>query len=128
VASARTVVEGPVPPGLPPPQGEVALWSDDRERVELGVRTDRRALLVLNDMLASGWSAEVDGAPAGIVPTNYLVRGVWLEPGSHRVTFRYRTPLLAEGWLVALALVAGLTAWAAAARRRPAAGSGPTGA
>ncbi|HET9551918.1 MAG TPA: YfhO family protein, partial [Anaeromyxobacteraceae bacterium] len=119
VTTERTALEGPVPAGLSPPAGEVELRRDDRERVELGATTDRRALLVLNDMYASGWTAEVDGAPASIWPANYLARGVWLEPGRHRVVFTYRTPGLAVGVAIGCALALALGLWALAERRRP---------
>lgn len=100
VASGRSVVEGEVPAGYAPPGGEARIVRDEPVRVELEVRSDRRALLVLNDNLAAGWTANVDGRPAAILPANYLARGVWVEAGAHLVSFAYRTPLLREGWAV----------------------------
>jgi hypothetical protein len=116
--SGRTVLEGPVPDGLAPPRGSAAIASDRPERVEVAVEADRPALLVLNDVFAEGWKAEVDGRPARIWPANYLVRGVWVEPGVHRVVFSYRPPGLAAGLAAAAGLVVALAGWAAW-RRRP---------
>jgi hypothetical protein len=117
VATDRSVVEGPVPPAYSAPAGEVRIDVDEPSRVVLSARADRPALLVLNDIYTAGWTAEVDGAPAEIVPVNYLARGVWIRPGVHRVEHRYRTPWLRESW--ALLGVAALAAAGWAVRRRP---------
>jgi hypothetical protein len=50
--------------------------------------------LVLADSCFPGWTVEVDGRPAEIQCANYLVRGVELEAGPHRVRFVYRS-----GWV-----------------------------
>jgi uncharacterized membrane protein YfhO len=89
---------------------------DQPGRVDLSVRAESPGLLVLNDAFAPGWTAEVDGRPAAIHRANYLVRGVWLEPGAHGVRFEYRTPGLRLGLVVALGVAAALAAWVAARR------------
>jgi hypothetical protein len=118
VGERRTVVEGPAPAGYRPPRGEARLVGDRPERVELRTEADGPALLVLNDTLAPGWRATVDGAPAEILPANYLARGVWVPAGVHAVVFTYRTPGLALGIAVALAGAAALAATAAVRARR----------
>jgi hypothetical protein len=124
--SGRSVVEGALPPGYAPPVGQVRLAEDEGERVVLEATADRPALLVLNDAWAHGWTATVDGRPAAILPANYLVRGVWIGPGTHQVAFSYRTPWLREGLGLGLALLAGLMAWGLARRWAPrAAAAGP---
>lgn len=118
VGSARSVVEGPVPP-VHARGGEARVVADEPERVAVGVAVpgDLPGLLVLSDQQAPGWSADVDGAPAEILRANDLVRGVWVPGGAHLVTFRYRTPGLVEGVAVAAGLAAALAAWAVARRR-----------
>lgn len=117
----RTVVEGPVPRGYAPPAGGVRVVAETGSRVELTAESSGPALLVLDDQLDEGWRAAVDGAPRPVVAVNYLVRGVWLEAGPHRVVFEYRTPYLrAAGALAAFCGVALLAAAALLrARRRP---------
>jgi hypothetical protein len=117
VETARTVVEAPLPGGLAR-GGDVRVEVDEPARVEVSTRAGAPALLVLNDAYAEGWSADVDGSPVPILPANYLARGVLVPAGEHRVTFRYRTPLLREGWLSLGALAAGLASWALLRRRR----------
>ncbi len=116
--SGRSVVEGEVPPGYAPPRGEARIVVDEPSRVEIEAGADRPALLVLNDIYAAGWTAHVDGAPAPILPVNYLARGVWIATGLHRVSFSYRTPLLREGWALLAAGALALGGTAAWERRR----------
>lgn len=113
-----SVVEGDVPSGYVPPRGQVRIVEDAPERVAVEATSDSRALLVLNDTYAAGWTATVDGAPAEVLPANYLARGVWIGPGRHVVAFSYRTPMLREGWSVLLAGAAALAAAQVAGVRR----------
>ncbi len=69
-------------------------------RVELQSETDRPALLVLNDLFEAGWTARVDGVAAEILPVNLISRGIWLEPGKHRISMRYWPPGLSAGLAV----------------------------
>ncbi len=117
-AGSRTVLEGEVEPGYAPPRGGARIVVDQPERVSIETTSDRRAVLVLNDMHAPGWRATVDGRPAPILHANYLARGVWVPEGTHRVEFAYRTPMLLEGWGVAAAGAAALAAFAAFAGAR----------
>jgi hypothetical protein len=110
-----TVVEGPVPSAAA--RGSALVELDEPERVVVRADADAPALLVLNDGFSPGWTARVDGAPAPILAANYLARGVWIPPGGHVVEFRYRTPLLREGWLCAGALALALALSAGLARR-----------
>jgi hypothetical protein len=124
VTGSRTVMEGPVPPDPGPPRGSARLTRDEPEHVEVRVESDRAALLVLNDQLAGGWTATVDGRPVEIFPANYLVRGVQVPAGVHAVAFRYRTPLLREGWLIFAAGGLALALWSVRRRRAAPTGGG----
>jgi uncharacterized membrane protein YfhO len=44
----------------------------------------------------------VDGEPAVVHQVNYLMQGVWLEPGGHRVELRFFPDSLRKGILVSL--------------------------
>jgi uncharacterized membrane protein YfhO len=50
-------------------------------------------VLLLNDRTGAGWSVTVDNKPAEVLRCNYIMRGVFLPPGSHTVEFRFRAPL-----------------------------------
>jgi hypothetical protein len=125
VGSPRSVVEGPFPDqaGAGPPGGaRIARSSTDEVVVE--VEALRPALLVLNDQVAPGWRALVDGTERPILTANYLARGVWVDAGRHRVDFVYRTPGLAEGWAAVGALGVALVGWGVWRRRSSAQSEG----
>ena len=68
-------------------------------------------MLVLTDVQFPGWKATVDGRPADIERVDYLLRGVMVPEGTHRVELRYEPLSWRLGWItsgVALALVGGL--------------------
>jgi hypothetical protein len=86
----------------PAPTDAAAILSYAPERVEVGVRTAGRALLVLSDTAFPGWIATIDGEPAPIYTTNYLFRGVVAPPGEHTVIFAYKPASWRRGlWLSA---------------------------
>jgi len=77
----------------------------------------------VNDAWWPGWVAELDGAPAPILPADGLVRAVPFPAGRHRLVMRYE-PWEARAGLALTALGLALTAalaWreARAARSRP---------
>jgi hypothetical protein len=65
--------------------------------------SDREALLVISDSFLPGWEAQVDGAPATILQTNSLFRGVAVPAGTHNVTFAYSPLSVPLGGAVTLA-------------------------
>ena len=86
---------------------------DGLDEVALRVTTPTPALLLLADMMAPGWSVEVDGEPAEILTADLVLRAVALDRGDHDVVFRYRDPSVQTGLiltLVGLAVLAGLFA------------------
>ncbi len=89
----RAYVVSP-PPFVPPPDttspgnSRIVEYSDHRIRIDADCPDQR--LLVLSDTCFPGWEATVDGTPATIYQTNHMMRGVFLEKGSHRITFSYR--------------------------------------
>ncbi len=87
--------------------------ADRGHAIELDATLQRPGLLVVNDTMLAGWTATVDGDPAPLVEVNGLVRGVWLDAGSHRVAMRYVPPGLLTGGIVSFAalLVTGGLAW-----------------
>ena len=73
----------------------------------------------MTDLHYPGWRATVDGEDAPIHRVDYLLRGVTLPPGRHRVEFSYEPATWRIGWIVsALALLALIAALAVGLRRR----------
>jgi Bacterial membrane protein YfhO len=118
-------------PGLPQDDGNGAarspgsarLESYEPERVVATASAPRRSLLVLTDLHYPGWKASVDDRAVPIERVNYLLRGVPVPAGSHRVEFRYEPATYRAGWIISLVsvvavLIAGLVGWRNRRRHR----------
>jgi hypothetical protein len=108
----------PLLAGMPAAPGKEALHFSVEvvrylpERIELDVSTERAAHLVLSELDYPGWTAWVDGRESDIITTNYLLRGVSVAKGAHRVVFEYRPASLRVGAAISLVtLLALLAAW-----------------
>ncbi len=101
----------------------------DSRRVQIEVNLQRPGLLVLCDTFYPGWRAAVRGAgeaksrPAPILPTNRVMRGVWIPQGRHTVTFSYQPASFTWGAGISAVCWCGLAAVALVytirRRRRP---------
>jgi hypothetical protein len=121
-------------PGLPeaarprarrPPAGRAHLVAYHAERVVAEAAAQVPSLVVLTDVYYPGWKATVDGRPATIERVDYLLRGVLVPPGRHRVEFTYEPASWRVGWVlsfVGLSLLAAtaLVGWWRRRRSGPA--------
>jgi uncharacterized membrane protein YfhO len=76
-------------------------------------------MLVVSDAWDPGWKATVDGHNADVQRVDYVMRGVTVGPGTHRVEFRYRPWSFTAGWIVSLAALVALLGALLWWRRRP---------
>jgi len=62
---------------------------------DIVLRSDGPApsVLLLNDRFDPNWKVRVDGKPETLLRCNYIMRGVYLPPGAHRVEFRFEPPV-----------------------------------
>jgi len=72
------------------------------ERIELSCTSPASGFAVLVEENAPGWTATVDGMPTKVETGDVLLRAVEMAPGTHRIVFAYRTPLLCAGVLVSV--------------------------
>jgi hypothetical protein len=90
------------------------------EEIVVDVTSDAPGYLLLTDTFYPGWRASVDGVQAEIVRADVAFRALRLEPGAHRVEFRYQPTSVRWGaWISAgalLLLLCGLV-WALWRRR-----------
>jgi hypothetical protein len=115
--------------GIPEIPDSVRVLRYDFNESEFLVTTAAPGLFILRDQWDPDWTATVDGKRETIHRVEYLMRGVLLGPGSHRIEFRYEPRALATGVrisiasLVAAALLAaaGLVVRLRRGRRGPAA-------
>jgi len=90
------LVETPPPLAMAPLEspsagspGQVTLTRFEGERIDLTVTNNANALLVLGEKYYKGWRAKVDGKATDIHRVNYILRGVYLPPGQHEVSFTF---------------------------------------
>ncbi len=106
----------PAPPALLAPDGpdSVRTIRYDFNEAEYLVSTPSPGLLVTVEQFDPDWAATIDGRPAPIHRVNYLMRGVVVPPGEHRVRYAYAPRALAAGIrvsAVSAALTLLLAAW-----------------
>jgi hypothetical protein len=109
-------------PGYAPNPGlhasAAAITRFEAGRVDVRVRADAPAVLVLSEAWYPGWRASVAGRPAVVFAVNGWMRGVLVPAGESEVAFAYHSRFL--GWGAALSLAAAVLVALLARRRSPA--------
>ncbi len=67
--------------------GGVEFLDYQANKIILTAKTNKDALLVLNEVFYPNWQVTVDGSREKIVPVNFLFRGVKISPGEHQLVF-----------------------------------------
>jgi hypothetical protein len=75
-----------------PSGGTVEFVSYAPKEIVLQTKAESASVLLLNDRFDPQWSVTIDGKPARLLRCNYIMRGVQLPPGAHRVTFSFQIP------------------------------------
>jgi hypothetical protein len=102
-------VEGiPERPGAPGGSAEIAAYEADR--LELTATSPGRGLVVLSDVHFPGWKATLDGREVPIERVDYLLRGIAVGPGAHRIVMTYAPWSWRAGWILSLLAALGLLA------------------
>jgi hypothetical protein len=86
----------------------------ESETVEIKAECAERCLLVATDLFYPGWRVAVDGEEDEIHRVNGLFRGVLLDPGSHRVVYRFQPSTFRVGIILCAATLASAAAIVAA--------------
>lgn len=87
--------------------GEVKFKSYKPADIVFDARAETSAVLMLNDKFDPMWRVLVDGKPAELLRCNYIMRGVFLTPGTHTVEFFFR-PSLKPGYVTLSAIGLGI--------------------
>lgn len=61
--------------------------------IALATKATTPTVLLFNSKYDRDWSATVDGQPAPLLRCNFIMRGVSLSPGSHKIMFKYYLPV-----------------------------------
>ena len=107
----------PGPVGAPAPTVVDSTISDNAVRAR--VTAGARSLVVVSENLSDGWTAQVDGKPAALVPIDGALMGVFVPAGEHTVTLDYlpKTFLLGSTVSAVALLAAGVAVWDPRRRR-----------
>jgi hypothetical protein len=82
----------PAPPTASKEAGEVEFSSYAPKDIVLNATAATHSILLLNDRLDKGWKVFVDGQENPLLRCNFIMRGVELNTGRHKVEFRYVPP------------------------------------
>ncbi|OLE55085.1 MAG: hypothetical protein AUG51_05500 [Acidobacteria bacterium 13_1_20CM_3_53_8] len=89
-----------LPGGAISQNSSAKIVSYEPNRLLIETSADTASVLVVSEMSYPGWEAIVDGQKAQILTTDYLLRGVALPEGSHRVEMRYTAPAARNGAII----------------------------
>jgi hypothetical protein len=99
--------------------GEVTVVRDEPGAITLAATTKSRQLLVLAESFHRGWRVLVDGRPRPVIPIDGDFMGCALDPGEHRVVFRFLPGSLRVGASISAAGFVLLAVFSIAAATRP---------
>jgi hypothetical protein len=89
--------------------GTVDITDYEPRDVKMSADAKLPCVLLFNDRFSPNWSVLVDKTPAPMLRCNYIMRGVFLSPGTHTIEFRYHANLKTlfvslGGWAVGFLL------------------------
>ena len=89
--------------------GTVEVSRYEPKKILLDAAAPTPSVLLLNDRYDSDWKVFVDGKPETALRCNYIMRGVYLAAGQHRVEFRFEPPatmfyISLASWIVGVGL------------------------
>jgi hypothetical protein len=89
------------PPFQPDPGSELQVVEQERvnpNQLDISLRSSGAGWLFRAETYFPGWYAFVDGEPTEIFQADYLFQAIFLSPGEHVVSFRYRPLSLRIGF------------------------------
>jgi hypothetical protein len=85
--------------------GSVEITHYEPNRIEMTAEVNKPAVLVLSENWYPYYRAWVNGEERKVYRADYTFRALPLEPGTHRIEFRYRSPYQKAGtWITFLSL------------------------
>ncbi|MGH7970459.1 MAG: hypothetical protein ACREIC_17175, partial [Limisphaerales bacterium] len=73
--------------------GQVTFESYAPKDIVFKANAASACVLLLNDRFDPNWNVTVDGKPETLLRCNYLMRGVFLAAGTHKVEFKFQPPM-----------------------------------
>jgi len=110
----------PLPGGMTSPEAHATLVTEQPNQLSIETTADTQSILVVSEINYHGWEATVDGVRVPIYTADFLLRGVAVPAGTHRVEMRYTAPAARNGAIISaveLCLTCGIGLYSR--RRRP---------
>ncbi|HHS12849.1 MAG TPA: hypothetical protein ENN03_03660 [bacterium] len=106
------VVEGEIPFEIGDPSNNRAdILEYGLHQIRIRAEISEPSLMVLSEIYyPAGWKMRVNGRAEPIVKADYVLRSVFLQPGTHEVEFVFEPPAFRYGLIVTLATLALLLA------------------
>lgn len=102
--------------------GQVLTFERSFNRIELTADTPSGGYLVVSEPAYPAWRAEVDGRDVQVLHADYLLQGLWLSPGRHRIVLSLQPTTAIWGVGISVATLFGSIAFlggVAAGQRLP---------
>lgn len=97
-----------LPGGKIDASSEVRLTGYQPTRLTIETSAPTNTVLVVSEIFYPGWKATVDGQPARIMLADYLLRGIALAAGKHKVDMNYSAPSGYLGPVISISTLASL--------------------
>ena len=84
------------------PESAARIVKYEAARLTIETSAPMPTVLVVSEVFYPGWEVSVDGKPGRILLTDYLLRGVVLPAGAHRIEMHYAAPAARNGAIISL--------------------------
>jgi hypothetical protein len=91
-----------LPGGALAPESTIRLVQYEPARLTLETNAPTATVAVVSELFYPGWTATVDGVAQPVYLTNFLLRGVAVPAGRHRIEMQYRARAARNGALISL--------------------------
>lgn len=92
-----TFVECASCPAAFPDKNSVEILHYENRELRVKVSSEAGGWLVFGESFMPGWEARVDGADTPIYRANYILQGIYVPAGKHKVEFKY-TGVISQKW------------------------------
>lgn len=84
------------------PESVARIVKYEATRLTIETSAPMPTVLVVSEVFYPGWEVSVDDKPGRILVTDYLLRGVVLPAGTHRIEMHYAAPAARNGAIISL--------------------------
>jgi uncharacterized membrane protein YfhO len=97
----------------PDSSAAIRMTTFDNDAISYESNSSSTNLAVFSEVYYKDWEATIDGKPADIIKVNYVLRGLVVPAGSHKISFTFQPKVFYTGktistiasWLVAILLL-----------------------